>query len=106
MAPHDSNENLSKLLIEKRDKECNCGNYKEEKEGMSGPNLNKKNVEKEDNIDTIFKKSESVELILEKLDRIEKAQTESNKKDTSFQKPTISSECKKEGLEDYFLFWS
>jgi hypothetical protein len=28
------------------------------------------------------------------------------KKSPSFVKPTISSECKENGLEDYFIFWN
>ena len=105
MAPHDSSENLAKL-VEKMDKDCQCATNKKDKDGKSGLN----NIKKFDNIKLQLRSTSLEEVISENSDKIEKIQTEKNDRDVStssfFQKPTISSECKQEGIEDYFLFWS
>ena len=107
MAPHDSSENLAKL-VEKMDKDCQCATNKKDKDGKSGLNITKN-----DNIKLQLRSTSLEEIIFEgpkNSDNIKKIQMEKNDRDVSkspfFQKPTISSECKKEGIEDYFLFWS
>ena len=105
MAPHDSSENLAKL-VEKTDKDCQCATNKKDKDGKSGLN----NIKKIDNIKLQLRSTSLEEVISENSDKIEKIQMEKNDRDVStsdfFQKPTISSECKQKGIEDYFLFWS
>ena len=108
MAPHDSSENLAKL-VEKMDKDCQCVTNKKDKDGKSELN----NITKIDNVKLQLRSTSLEEIIFDgekNSDKIEKTQTEKNDRDVStspsFQKPTISSECKKEGIEDYFLFWS
>lgn len=105
MAPHDSSENLAKL-VEKMDKDCQCATNKKDKDGKSELN----NTKKIDNIKLQLRSTSLEEIISENSDKIEKIQMEKNDRDVStssfFQKPTISSECKQEGIEDYFLFWS